>query len=652
MATLFVLKLFIVKRKNVSKQLHQIYSLLERIDSTFQDIRLLNEELILEAASLSDVYQKYYSNIPEEEFKQIVAADPTAGEDKMGKYSKWLLALYTNGNLPLEDLYKANEYLTTFHKYKGKLEKKDIGQYKSLPDLYDAIEPYSDNTQAASHKEEIRQIKQDAEKVYEDKTWLVIVPHTKEAAIEYGKGTQWCTAATGSYNYFDDYNEEGPLYININKKTGKKYQFHFESGQFMNEQDRPISISKMPKALKNFYYQKYGLKALYDSVKPIGEEWEDEKEEKLYLVQKGRKFNIITEDNNVICDTWYDDINGFKPFCENIAKVLLNYKVNFINRQGQLFFDEWFDWAGMFGNGPCMVQNNDRGYNFVTTDGKLLSDFYFASAENFRNGWARVTLRDGSKNKYNLINDKGEFIAETWPDYITNVYYTTGLARITQGQKDNFITGEGNLISNEWFADCDIFVNVLGSSQLCLVTREDGTKNLINTRGKLFFNEWYQDIYILQNHGIVILGQDAKRAMYDIIYSEMLLDGWYDNIILDGDYVKIEKDGKFTLYNLRTRQWQFQDIWADNFEFLSFHKNDENYLITDMYALAKIYNNGKMNIITKEGDLLSEIWFDKICGFIYTKNAILVENDGKYNYIDLDTHKPVFDAWKDDWRPY
>jgi hypothetical protein len=65
-------------------------------------------DLLLEAASLGDVYQKYYNQIPEEEFRQIVSADPTSGEDKMGKYSKWLLALYTGGNLKLEDLYKAS----------------------------------------------------------------------------------------------------------------------------------------------------------------------------------------------------------------------------------------------------------------------------------------------------------------------------------------------------------------------------------------------------------------------------------------------------------------------------------------------------------------------------------------------------------------
>ena len=225
-------------------------------------------DLLLEAASLGDVYQKYYNQIPEEEFKQIVSADPTAGEDKMGKYSKWLLALYVNGSLKLEDLYKATAYLTTFHKYKGKLDKKDIGQYKSLPDLYNAIQSYEDNTQAASHKEEIRQMKEGAEKVYEDENYLIVVPHTEEAAIFYGKGTQWCTAATNGRNYFNYYDKQGSLYININKKTGRKYQFHFQSAQFMDESDRPLRAPiaanlNFTEQILDFYYSQVGDDVLY-----------------------------------------------------------------------------------------------------------------------------------------------------------------------------------------------------------------------------------------------------------------------------------------------------------------------------------------------------------------------------------------------------
>jgi hypothetical protein len=156
----------------------------------------------------------------------------------MGKYGKWLLSIYQKGKLKLEDLYKASEYLSTFKLYSNKIEQKDINQYGSLQDLYRVVKPYIDNPhQATSKSDEIRRIKDGAEKAYEDEKWLVIIPHTKEAAIEYGKGTQWCTAATKSNNYFDFYNEDGNLYINILKGTNKKYQFHFESNQFMDVND-------------------------------------------------------------------------------------------------------------------------------------------------------------------------------------------------------------------------------------------------------------------------------------------------------------------------------------------------------------------------------------------------------------------------------
>ena len=49
---------------------------------------------LFEAASLGDIYTKYYSDIPEDVFNQIVSSDPTYREGKMGKYGKWLLSLY------------------------------------------------------------------------------------------------------------------------------------------------------------------------------------------------------------------------------------------------------------------------------------------------------------------------------------------------------------------------------------------------------------------------------------------------------------------------------------------------------------------------------------------------------------------------------
>ena len=230
-------------------------------------------DLILEAATVQDIYQKYYSNIPQDIFQEIISADPTYNPQKpqkMGKFGKWLLGIYLKGNLKTEDLYKATQYLSIFVKFNGKIQQKDIMKYKSLPELYTVVEPFISNPdQAASKSEEVRKIKEGAEKVYEDEKWMVIVPHTQEASCYYGKGTQWCTAATDSGNYFDNYNAEGLLYINILKGTDTKYQFHFETGSYMDATDKDIlhpvaETIGLTENLVNFYKQKYGKIAVID----------------------------------------------------------------------------------------------------------------------------------------------------------------------------------------------------------------------------------------------------------------------------------------------------------------------------------------------------------------------------------------------------
>ena len=199
---------------------------------------------LFEAASLEDIYQKYYSKIPQDAFNQIIQSDPTynqAHPNKMGKFGKWLLSLYSSNRLKLEDLYKAKEYLSYFVKFNNVIEEKDINKYKSLQDLYRVVETYIENPdQATSKQDAVRKAKEGAEKVYEDSEWMIIVPHTQEASCYYGKGTQWCTAADKSDNMFDSYNEQGNLYININKRTQEKYQFHFETNSFMDSTDAPI----------------------------------------------------------------------------------------------------------------------------------------------------------------------------------------------------------------------------------------------------------------------------------------------------------------------------------------------------------------------------------------------------------------------------
>jgi len=87
--------------------------------------------------------------------------------------------------------------------------------------------------------------------IYENDRMAVMIPNSKDAACFIGKGTEWCTAAEVSENAWWEYAQDDPLYAVVTDKIGK-YQFHFESNQYMDVHDRYIEDSD---ALKNLVSQ-------------------------------------------------------------------------------------------------------------------------------------------------------------------------------------------------------------------------------------------------------------------------------------------------------------------------------------------------------------------------------------------------------------
>lgn len=150
------------------------------------------------------------------------------------KYIVWLIRQYIDGKFRLEDIIQIRDDLELFDRVKERLEVKDIGRY-TLNELRVAIRPFR-NANVMTGGEQERLAKQGAEKIYDSDAALILKVKTKEAACYYGAGTRWCTAADNN-NMFAQYNKQGPLYILIDKKNNRKYQFHVESGQLMDEED-------------------------------------------------------------------------------------------------------------------------------------------------------------------------------------------------------------------------------------------------------------------------------------------------------------------------------------------------------------------------------------------------------------------------------
>ena len=147
------------------------------------------------------------------------------------------------------------------------------------------------------------------------------------------------------------------------------------------------------------------------------------------------KWNFIDKNCKLLSNTGFD--NACK-FSEGVAIVVLNDKYNFIDRNGKFLSNTGFDGVGDFSEGFARVQLNGK-YNFIDKNGKFLSNMGFDYMWNFSEGFALVQLN----GKYNFIDRNGKLLSNTWFDYMWN--FSEGFARVRLNGKYNFIDKNGNL---------------------------------------------------------------------------------------------------------------------------------------------------------------------------------------------------------------
>ena len=269
--------------------------------------------------------------------RDLMMSDPTTKQDlesgeqeikKVGAYSQWIIKqwmglqqkadeVYAYGSNEwgvkleqlqeqfMEDLYKTTEDLQKFHRFKSQIaqEKRDINKITSVDELYDLTKGFS-LEQATTTKAD--RVLKDAEMVYDGPNWEILIPQSEEASCHYGANTRWCTAGS-SNNYFDHYSKQGPLYIITNKKDPTdKYQFHFESNQFMDKEDRTVPLSPFLNArpdLKEYFKEMFKVFLNKDQ-------------------QHGKRVQVRYPNDNV---SKYIAIYGFDEFMDSLPQDMVRF---------------------------------------------------------------------------------------------------------------------------------------------------------------------------------------------------------------------------------------------------------------------------------------------------------------------------------------
>jgi hypothetical protein len=172
------------------------------------------------------------------------------------KYVNWMIVRYLRGDIKrLEDIPSRisgalKKYMSLGNKKKLKPEHRDINR---ISDIEDIVDEYSDVDVTSKSEMADKYVSSgEANIVYDDNEYKVIIPKTEEASCYYGRNTRWCTASRNN-NMFKHYDVDGPLYIILHKPTNTRWQFHFNSNQYMDERDEPINIIDFFKKHKTIF---------------------------------------------------------------------------------------------------------------------------------------------------------------------------------------------------------------------------------------------------------------------------------------------------------------------------------------------------------------------------------------------------------------
>lgn len=243
-------------------------------------------------------------------FSDMIASDPTANKSCV----QWMLTTFARylkeGGEGIasairfvdEDLPSANQYITLFEANKRKskfkklcktsfilkhlLDPTDINQYKSLSQLYDAVDPFIEREPSAL--EGLLQRYVDGGQALipvRDRKFTLYIPLTADASIVFNKFAGWCTARAENSMFSNYTNQATPignrsrLYIVINNDFFKGtsddlFQIHFESKQIKNAQNADArafdEIIRQSEGLGNFFHEELLVMA-----KACKKGWED-----------------------------------------------------------------------------------------------------------------------------------------------------------------------------------------------------------------------------------------------------------------------------------------------------------------------------------------------------------------------------------------
>ncbi len=212
------------------------------------------------------------------------------------------------------------------------------------------------------------------------------------------------------------------------------------------------------------------------------------------VVSEGGKCQYIDKEGKI--KLTIDSADACGEFKEGIARIMLNRKYGFIDKDGKVIVKPQFDRAGDFNEGMAQVkmiiQDTDNKtvipkYGFINSKGEYAINLqtYWTTSEYsspFCEGLLLITDKEG---KCGYINQEGKIVINPQFTYAGN--FSNGLAWVLQGEQFGYIDKEGKFVINPQFNRAYDFA----SNGLAVVGQKNGDDEkygYIDKSGKFIIN--------------------------------------------------------------------------------------------------------------------------------------------------------------------
>lgn len=555
--------------------------------------------ILLTEINVRDAYQKYYQHVDQNVFEVIVAAaQPNEGTILLPN-TKWVLGLYKKKpQETIRDLALLNNCFQMFDRLKalGILTGRsaDLNSYSSIRDLKDVTDRFDtadlegDNADRKKRlmRPEFIEARNDIDKLYEDDEWLVLSPKSYGASVYWGHGTRWCTAYKDSRNYYDQYSRQGRLYINIDKRDGSKFQFHFETDSFMDEYDHEIEkpVFENMEATPNLidFYEEKLTPTNFDKLSEVQNFYNfvERLNDRYFIAEKTSyteieyydwqdTYNIIDSYNETIkIDYGFDDYDVIKELrCVHIK--FDDSEQAFDYQHGYVIFNEWVSKVTFNIDNRKITGIKDDDFIYCYDKDSLYAGYdEYKIADVISQDHLYLVNEDEYESEYCNIFDieTGDFLFDKFYDSYESSYYK----------------GSVKPILLLWDVENGIRKYNLDTSEL----------NYIN------LDIEYKDVRFLNDYQFAVqfdsVKGDEKWIIYDVDSLQPRFNGAeFDYVICNYETSAtplVCYKGKWNIINFFKGKFAFPDLWFDdiipksqfinNRQYFTASIGDKKYLIT------------------------------------------------------------------------